>query len=302
MAGRPDAVRGPLWQRLRGPAEGGLRVVGAATAYWRPPPDFLLIGGRRCGTTTLFYALMQHPAVVPQVLSARWLPLREHRKGTRWLDAPRPGGVWYRAHFATTFTRDRYRRRFGAAVTGEATPWYLAAPGAAARAAREAPEAKLIVVLREPARRAWSQFVEQRQRGNEPLPDFAAALAAEDRRRRDGVVTTDGALRSPAFADEHLGYRRQGEYDDCLEAWLTHFPRRQLLVLRSEDLYADTPATCAEAAAFLGLPPFDFVAEHRNRAAVDEPDPAVAAALREHYRPHVDRLEALVGRPFDWYS
>lgn len=295
-----DDERGAVWRRMREPAESLLRGWGAATARWRPPPDFLVIGGRRCGTTTLYYGLLQHPAVLPQVLSARWLPLREHRKGTRWLDAPRPGGRWYRAHFATTFTRRRCARRHGVAVTGEATPWYLCAPGAAERAATEAPDARLVAVLRDPVRRAWSQFVEQRNRGHEPLDDFAAALAAEDERCRVGVVTPDGRRRSPAFAAEHLTYRRQSEYDVCLHAWLDRFSRDRLLVLRSEDLYADVPTALGQVAAHLGLPPFEFRAEHRNRAATGHPDPAVVAELRRHFAPHVARLEALLGRSMGW--
>ncbi|MDH4144272.1 MAG: sulfotransferase domain-containing protein [Acidimicrobiia bacterium] len=295
-----SADRGRAWSRLRGPAEAGLRAFGAATAHWRPGPDFLVIGGKRCGSTTLFYGLLQHPAVVPQVLSAGWLPLREHRKGTRWLDADRPGGAWYRAHFATTFTRSRYARHQGVAITGEATPWYLFAPGAAARAAREAPEARLIAVLREPARRAFSQFQEQRKRGHERLGDFAAALEAEPERARNGVVDASGVRRSAGFAIEHLTYRRQSEYVDGLAEWLAHYPREQLFVVSAEELYADVAATLARAADFLGLPEFAFEPAHRNRTAPAEPDPAVMAELAAHFAPLNTRLEHLLGQRFPW--
>ncbi len=292
--------RGALWQTLREPAEQGIRALGAATAAWRKPPDFLLIGGRRCGTTTLFYGLTQHPAVVPQVLSAGWLPLREHRKGTRWLDQPRRGGPWYRAHFASDVTRRRYQLRHGAAVTGEATPWYLSAPGTAERAANECPDAKILAVLREPARRSWSQFVEQQKRGHEPLTDFAEALAAEDDRCIAGVTSPDGVRRSAAFALEHLTYRFQSEYDLRLGPWLEHIPRERVLVIRSEDLYADVAGTLAKVASFLELPPFTFVAEHRNQAATGETEPASVEALREHFRPHVRNLERMLDQPFGW--
>lgn len=304
--------RGRLWRSARVPAEGALRAWGAATASLRPPPDFLMIGGKRCGTTTLYYGLLQHPAILPQVLSAGWLPLSEHRKGTRWLDAPRRGGPWYRAHFATTLTRARTARRHGAAVTGEATPWYLFAPGAAERAAIEAPRARIVAVLREPVLRTWSQFMEQRARGHEPLADFAAALAAEDERTRVGVVLADGSRRSAAFATEHLTYRGQSEYDRGLAPWLEHFPRAQVLVVRSEDLYADVPATLHHVADFVGVGDvggvggvggfggFAFQAEHRNRAARGLPDVALAADLRAHFRPHNERLAALLGTTPWW--
>ncbi len=305
-AGTPPAARpgprsrGRLWTSLREPAEGALRTWGAATAALRPPPDFLVIGGKRCGTTTLYYGLLQHPAVLPQVLSAGWLPLSEHRKGTRWLDAPRRGGPWYRAHFATTITRSRTARRHGAAVTGEATPWYLFAPGAAERAAQEAPEARIVAVVREPVMRTWSQFMEQRKRGNEPLDDFAAALAAEDDRRATGVVTADGRRRSAAFATEHLTYRWQSEYASGLAPWMARFPADRMLVVRSEDLYADVPATLARVGDFLGLPSFPFQAEHRNPASRGRPDPLVTEQLRAHFEPHNARLAELLGTEPWW--
>jgi len=296
--------RGRLWRTARVPAEASVLAVGAATAHWRRPPDFLVIGGRRCGSTTLYYGLLQHPAVLPLILSAGWLPLREHRKGTRWLDRPRPGGRWYRAHFPTDLTRRRTAGRAGAAVTGEATPWYLAAPGAAARARREAPDAKLIAVLRDPTARAFSQFLEQRRRGHEPLDDFAEALAREPERRRHGLVTADGVRRDAAFAEEHLTYRRQSEYVEHLVAWLDHFPREQLLVIEAEHLFADPAAVLTVVGDFLGLPPHRFVAEHRNAARTDAgstaPPEPIATELRAAFGPHNEQLQHLLGQRLSW--
>ena len=294
--------RGRIWRMARLPAESSLQAWGAATARWRQPPDFLVIGGRRCGSTSLYYGLLQHPGVMPLVLSAGWLPLKEHRKGTRWLDQPRRGGPWYRAHFPTDLTRRRYERRAGVALTGEATPWYLAAPGAAQRAAVEAPAAKLILVVRDPVARAFSQFVEQRKRGHEPEPDFALALQKETERRLNGLLGDDGVHRSPAFANEHLSYRRQSEYASCLEPWLARYPLERLLVVQAEDLYNDGPAVLGEVAGFLGLGPHEFAAEDRNKTRSDLVDSTVATELRDYYRPHNQRLETLVGRRFNWSS
>lgn len=296
--------RGRLWRAVRVPAEATILAAGAATATWRRPPDFLIIGGRRCGSTSLYYGLLQHPAVLPLVLSAGWLPLQQHRKGTRWLDRPRPGGRWYRGHFPTDLTRRRTARNAGAAVAGEATPWYLAAPGAAERAAAEAPDARLIAVLRDPVERTFSQFLEQRRRGHEPLDDFAAALDREEHRRRYGLGPDEGGPRSADFCEEHLTYRRQSEYADCLQPWIDRFGRNRLLVLEAEDLFADSTAALARVAAFLGLPEHDFVPEHRNSARGPSTAPAapaeVAQRLREHFRPHNLRLQEQLGRGFSW--
>lgn len=292
--------RSRLWRSARIPAEAALVTWGAATARWRQAPDFLIIGGRRCGSTSLYYGLLQHPGVMPLVLSAGWLPLKEHRKGTRWLDQPRRGGAWYRAHFPSDLTRRRYISQAGVALAGEATPWYLAAPGAAQRAATEAPNAKLIVVLRDPVARAFSQFVEQRQRGHEPEADFAVALQRENERRLEGLLGVDGVHRPPAFANEHLTYRRQGEYAKCLEPWLANYSRDQLLAVRAEDLYHDSAAVLSDVARFLGLTPFEFQTEHRNSTKREQLDPVVAAQLTDHFRPHNRALETQLGRSFNW--
>jgi hypothetical protein len=232
--------------------------------------------------------------------SARWLPMREHRKGARWLDRADPDDRGYRAHFVTRWTRGRVARRCGAAATGEATPWYLFAPGAAAAAGRLAPDARLIVVLREPVQRAFSHFREQRRRGHEPFSDFGAALAAEAERVVTGLRLADGSVRSPAFAREHLTYRGQGEYDRALSAWRSHFDDDRFVIVTSEELYADSASVLGEVADRLGLPPHPFRAEHRNPTSGPEIDAGTAAELRAHYRPGVVRLEELLGRSTGW--
>ena len=197
---------------------------------------------------------------------------------------------------------DRVAARVGAAVTGEATPWYLFAPGAAAAARRLAPDARLVVVLRDPVARAFSHYLEQRRRGHEPLKDFAAALDVEHERTESGVRLGDGSTRDRYFAREHLTYRAQGEYDVALDSWKRHFDDDQMVVVTSEDFYADTAGILGEVATRLGLPPHPFEAEHRNPTSGPALDPGLASELRTHYRPGIARVEAFIGRPTGWLT
>ena len=261
-----------------------------------------MIGGKRCGSTSFYYGLLQHPSVIPMIPAARPPLMREHRKGARYFDAPQRSEAWYRAHFVTARTRARVAASTGAAVTGEATPWYLFAPGADAAAAQVAPDARLIAVLRDPVARAFSHFQEQRRRGHEPLEDFAAALDAEASRVEEGLVLADGRSVDGAFALEHLTYTLQGEYGAALDRWASHFSDEQLTVILSEDFYADSPAALSTAATALGLPAHRFETEHRNATKPSSMPAEAESHLRAHYRDDIERFETRIGRSTGWLS
>ncbi len=65
-------------------------TAGRLTSPWRMTPAFLVIGGQRCGTTSMYRTLSQHPAVLKAVL----------HKGVHYFDTDYDKGMaWYRAHF-----------------------------------------------------------------------------------------------------------------------------------------------------------------------------------------------------------
>ena len=69
--------------------------IGQATSSFRLMPSFILAGGQRCGTTSLYRALLSHPAV----LSAAY------HKGVNYFDVNYDTGMdWYRGHFPLTVT------------------------------------------------------------------------------------------------------------------------------------------------------------------------------------------------------
>jgi len=268
-----------------------------ATARWRPAPEFIGIGGKRCGSTSFHYGLLQHPSILPLFPSADRLPMKEHRKWVRSLGDGGCSEAWYRSHFVTAAGRRHAGSRHHPAVTGETTPWYLFADGAAAVASHHAPDARILVVLRDPVERAWSHFNEQRRRGHEPLEDFAAALDAESSRSQHGLSGTYPM--SPTEAHEHLTYRLQGEYVNGLRPWIERFER--VMVIRSEDFYADAPRWLGQAAEFLGVGSHTFSSERRNATAPSPRPPAeVTNELRRHYAPLNEELADLLSRDMSW--
>ena len=283
----------------------GFRLFGTLTASSRRLPDFLLIGGKRCGSTTLQTHLLDSPAIPPlfpsRRLLTRWLK-KEETKGVHYFDAFYDRGeAWYRSHFPTELTLRRYRRRTGTVCVGESSPYYLFHESAPSRVAELLPEAKLVVILRDPVVRAWSHYREQVKRGNEPLETFEEALEAEAD-RLSGTWSLDNENPTSAdYAAEHFAYRRQGEYATALLRWLQHFSREQLLILFSEQLFAQPAATLSSVSAFLGVPTSPPKQHWRNAAPVSVPLSAdTRTELQRHYKPHNQKLESILGSSLPW--
>ncbi len=280
-----------------------LRGLGTLTAWARPLPDFLLIGGKRCGSTSFFHTLGQHPNVLPLFPDKRFLPMQENLKGVRYFDSNADrSAAWYRSHFPTSLTRSlRRRRRNGPVISGEGSPYYLFEPNAPRRAAKLVGAARVVVVLRDPVERAWSHFRDERRCGREPLDDFVVALDRETGRL--SADKNDEAGHPPlAFRREHFGYRWQGEYATALERWFEYFDRTQVLVLFDTDLYGDPEPHWRRATEHLEIPAWKNAptARHMNQAsAVDMPAEA-RSELALHYREFDRELSDLLERPLPW--
>lgn len=276
---------------------GSVRGFGTATERLRGLPDFLIIGGKRCGTTTLYWHLVQHPCVAPL------FPGAKHIKGVHYFDWSFERGIgWYRSHFPSALRRRAVRRRTGHdAVAGEASSSYLFHPHAPARAALVVPEVKVIVLLRDPVDRAWSHYRARVRKEAESL-SFEEALAAEpDRLRGERErVLADGSYRS--YPLEQQSYASLGLYLEPLTAWRTSFPPEQVLAVRTEDLAAEPEQTYRSVLRFLDLPdwtPSEFRRMNVGQGAM-EMAPATREDLAERFTEPNARLAEYLGRSMEW--
>lgn len=287
--------RSPRW--VKDVANVTTRAGALATVSQRPTPDFLITGTKRGGTTSLYNYLLMHPGVLGL------FPQSRGKKSTDWFFADEQRSeAWYRSHFHTERHRDQVAQELGyAPVGGEASPYYGWDPRIAGKVAGFAPSVKAIFLVRDPVERAWSHYQERTQNGVEPL-GFGEALAAEES-RLDGEaerMAADPTLHSTAH--DWYSYRSRGVYLPQLQNWLQHFDRRQLLVVRSEDMYADVQGVVDRVAEFLGLGPHTlpttkpFNASHR-KSNVPEP---FRTELAEFFAPHNAALEEFLGEPLDW--
>lgn len=219
-------------------------------------PQFFLVGAPKAGTTALHAALATHPQLyLSPVKEPKYFLCGDRRpRGQRG-----PGDahsarewVWRRADYEALFDGARPDQ-----LRGESTPFYLWDVHAQRRIRATVPEARLVVVVRDPVDRAYSNWMHLWSDGLEPEADFVAAVRAEPSRVARGWA--------PFWR-----YRELGRYGEQLSHLLELFPREQVHVLRYRQLVDSPVETLDAVSTFLGV------------------DPGVAtAAPPENVRPYV---------------
>jgi len=265
---------------------------GRLTSRARMTPGFLIIGGQRCGTTSMYRTLAQHPNVLKAV----------KHKGIHYFDTDYQRGMdWYRAHFPLRRTADAVEKRTGVRpLTFESSPYYMFHPLAAERIARDLPGVQVIVLLRDPVERAYSAHAHELARGFEDQ-DFETALALEDERlaREAEKLVADPAYRS--HSHQHHGYLQRGRYVDHLERLEAVFGRERMHVVDSHRFFTDPEPVHDAVLDFLGLPHTGYPEFEQHNARPRSPmDPALRERLEAHFEPYDARLAAWLGHPVSW--
>lgn len=255
------------------------------TSPWRVLPDFLIIGAMKGGTTSFFQYLAKHPQINPPF-----------RKEIKYFDIHYVQGVnWYRAHFPLRL------KMGGGRITGEATPYYMFHPLAPQRVAGLLPRVKLIALLRNPADRAYSHYNHMVRVGREPL-SFEDALNEEEKRLSQEAEQIKADPRHSTFMHLHYSYKARGRYVEQMRTWFSLFPRNQMLLLSSEELYSSPASVFQNALGFLELPswePNEFKAF--KQGSYEDMPAQTRARLLEYFEPYNRQLYDLVGMDFGWH-
>ena len=176
-------------------------------------PNLIIIGGLKCGTTSIHHYLGLHP----QVQMSKPKELNFFVEEQTW-DL---GLDWYRGRFDDRFP-----------VRGESSPHYTNLPrfqGVAERIREHCPDAKLIYMVRDPIKRILSHWVHATGAGYET---------------REMV---------PTLSEPDTAYVHRSLYWMQLQPYLDHFPREQLAVITQEELQKDREETMRRAFAFAGV-------------------------------------------------
>ena len=278
----PRHLRAQTKSALRGASN----AFGRRTSFLRRLPDFLIIGAQRCGTTSLFRYLAQHPTVAPPLFN----------KGLHYFDTNFTSGLsWYRGQFPLKRPAILPPR-----VTGEASPYYLFHPCAARRIASALPDVKLIVMLRDPRERAFSAYKQEVGRGFENL-SFEAALHAEVGRLQGEVEKLEADPSYNSFHHQHHAYVGRGRYAEQLSAYFTHVPRERVLILESEQFFAEPVPAWDQVLDFLALESWRPSAFDKHNARPSEAMSQEAAAyLDARFEAPDEALERLLAHPVAW--
>lgn len=277
-------------QQLQLKLNDGYRVL---TGSRRILPDFLIIGAAKCGTTSLYNYLIQHPQILPS-----------SKKEVHYFDYYyHKGLIWYRSHFATQSEVEK-RKEFKEQriITGESTPYYFAHPLSPERAHQLLPNAKLLCMLRNPVDRAISSYYNQVRLGIEKIKTFEEAIDKEQERIKGHEERLRNDPTFSSYEHKYFAYLRRSEYGYQIENWLKYFPREQILVIKSEDFYANPQPHFKKAIEFLNLKAWEpeKFKVFNSGGGYEKIDDELRKRLVEYFKPHNEKLYQLIGAKYDW--
>jgi hypothetical protein len=260
----------------------------SVSSYLLRKPDFIILGAQKCGTSSLYYYLAQHPDVTPSF-----------KKEIHFFDLNYEMGLqWYLNQLPKRYIWERRLK------TGEATPYYLFHPHAPERIALDLPTVRLIVILRNPAERAISHYFHESRR-NPRIETLALgeALAAEEER----MVHETERMRSDPFYNsqihQHCSYKSRGLYYNQLVKFDSYYRSGDLLVLSSEDFFDDPTEVMRSVFGFLNIDQ-EYACKDLNPRNIgsnrtEVPD-QIYRQLEDFFAPHNQQLYSYLGRDFGW--
>lgn len=260
-------------------------------------PSFFLLGAAKCGMTPLHAYLEQHPEIcMSRPAEPAYFESEFDRHGTAYYFNR------YFSHWA------------GEPIVGESRHRNLYLPYVAPRIFDYNPDARLLIILRNPVERAISHWWHWYSRGKETLR-LREALAADLKRIEAGYrleTEYEQAIYKRTASEDCKGmlrtYLDSGYYDDQIQRYLALFPRDRLKVVLFEDFSRDPQAVLLDAGDFLGADPrpifrLDHAPRKQGRSVpAKHIDKATVSWLIEHFRPHNLRLEEMLEQRLDEWN
>jgi hypothetical protein len=234
--------------------------------------DFVGIGAQKAGTTWLFENLSRHPGI-------RFPGGKE----VHFWDVHFANGIdWYKNLFSSNLAK---------VLSGEITPAYaILATNVIRQFKNIFPDVRIIFVIRNPLRRAWSSALMALRRAEMIFDE------ASDQWFIDHFKSKNSLLR--------------GDYATCIENWQSVFPPEQMLIMQFEHIQTDPAGFLKSCCRHIGAEPsvLDSIPlEVLYRSVFSGPHfplrPSLLPILHDIYFPKIKKLEDTLQRDFsDWLN
>lgn len=268
-----------------------LGIQRVLTSPFRVMPDYLIIGAARCGTTTLYSYLIQHPSIYSST---------EKEPG---FFGPmfNTGILWYKAHFPSYlfkfYVKWIRKRDF---ITGEASTIYLLDPRTPKRVLKKIRDVKLIVLLRNPVDRAYSNYNFQVKRKRENR-SFNQAIESELKLLNTVHSNLKEYEQNEIIMQKAYSYLLPGIYIDQLKNWFDFFAKSKFLIIKTEEFNMYPEKTLKDVFEFLGVSSYSVTnLKKQNVGSYQLMDPKTRKELIDFYKLHNRRLSDLLGIKLNW--
>ena len=185
-------------------------------------------------------------------------------------------------------------------ITGESTADYIRHPIVAKRIYSLLPNVKIIILLRNPVDRAYSEYNMNVKWNLEKL-SFEEAIEKENEILKGGIdrILIDKHYKHYKF--NQFFYLLRGIYINQIKFWFRYFPKEQILILKSEDFNNNPPSILKVVFKFLELPNWRlFEYKKWNKGNYHKMDDKTRNWLINYYKPYNKRLYEFLGRNFNW--
>ena len=260
-----------------------------STSFMRVLPDFIVVGTSFCAKTLLYNNLEQHKFILNN--------LRE--ESGYFLDTYHKGFDWYKSNFPTYYFRFFFELIYGKKPRiGETVnlPGYFVPK----RVSDILGKPKIIAILRNPVDRAYARYLEEIRNGNE-TKSFEEVLEKEYhliKNKEDKIIKSN----SPLDFRHLFLYRLESIYVEYLKQWNQYFPKGDILVIRTEDLFSNPIKTTNKCFEFLDLEP---IKELKQPGANYEKDASklnedTRKKLLEYFKPYNEKLYQFLNLDLEW--
>ena len=266
------------------------RHIFAITGFIRVIPDFLVIGAKRCGTTSLYQHLSEHPCIS-----------RSPHDNIGFFNENYHLGInWYKSLFPTVFYKKKMESKNKQCLFFDVTSTYMEEELTAKNVYEVNPNQKIIVILRNPVDRAYSHYHVNVKEKSEKR-SFEDAVFEEMNRIKSERIIQNKNKNLRVFTPNNIHYLKKGFYALQLKSWFKIFPREQILVLSTEEFQEDQNLIYKKIFDFLNIPNMKIKSTEKMEKGNYIPmKDETRKLLLDYFRQYNYELFELINNEFDW--